>query len=358
MPDFPIHPDQLSTAWLSQVLGTTVRSFAATSLGEGAGMIGMSRRITLEYGDGSAGPASIIAKFPTDTEGNRVVADTFDMYGREVRFYQRLAAQTPARAPKPLFAAMSEENSDFVLLLEDMGSCRVGDQLAGAGLVDAENAIDQMAKLHATWWGKTDGEDLAWIPIHDNPTQAAGMSGGFEAGWPVFLDRFGDVLPPGQGDRYAPIGPKTADCLKEMCAGVLTVVHGDFRLDNMFFDVDGDPSGVALFDWQGISRSCGPQDLGYFMSQSLQSEVRHTHQDALVERYWKALGERGVRDYTLDQCWKDYRASVLYLFTFAVVIAGTLDHSNERGASMVRALASRSAETIYETGGLDLLESL
>lgn len=358
MGDFPIHPSDLSTHWLTEVLGAPVASYEIESLGEGAGMIGMSRRISLRYEAGHDGPASLIAKFPTDTEGNRAVADTFDMYGREVRFYQRLASQTPARAPRPYFAAMSETNSDFILLLEDMGSCRVGDQLAGAGLDDAQNAIDQMARLHATWWGKTDDPELAWIPVHDNPTQAAGMSGGFDAGWPVFLDRFGDVLPAGQGDRYAPIGPKTAACLKEMCAGVLTVVHGDFRLDNMFFDVEGDPTGVALFDWQGISRSCGPQDLGYFMSQSLQSEVRQSHQTELVERYWENLRERGVSEYPLDQCWTDYRASVLYLFTFAVVIAGTLDHSNERGAQMVRMLASRSAETIYETGGLDLLESL
>lgn len=358
MGNFPIHPDEVTSEWLGEALGGRVASFAIETLGEGAGMIGMSRRISVTYEAGSHGPESVIAKFPTDTEGNRVVADTFDMYGREVRFYQRLASATPARSPLPYFAAMKEENSDFVLLLEDMSSCRVGDQLAGSGLEDAHHAIDEMAKLHATWWGKTDEPDLAWIPVHDNPTQVAGMSGGFAAGWPVFLDLFGDVLPAGQTERYAPIGPKTGGCLKEMCAGVLTVAHGDFRLDNMFFDVGGDPEAVALFDWQGISRSCGPQDLGYFMSQSLRSEVRRTHQDALVERYWRALGDRGVSDYSLEQCWRDYRWSVLYLFTFAVVIAGTLDHSNERGASMVRALASRSAETIFETGGLDLLETL
>lgn len=357
MSGFPVRPEELSAPWLSRVLGSDVASFGLEPLGEGAGMIGMSTRLTLEYAGTAGGPRSVIAKFPTPTAGNRIVAETFDMYGREVRFYQRLAARTRARSPKPLHAELDEAGGDFVLLLEDLGACRIGDQLAGCGLEDARRAIDEMADLHATWWGRSDDPELAWIPVHDNPVQVGGMSQGFAAGWPVFLERFGEVLPEGRAERYAAIGPNTGACVERMCAGALTVVHGDFRLDNLFFDVDGDPGRVALFDWQGISRSCGPQDLGYFLSQSLRSDVRRSHHDELVRRYWERLRERGIADYSLDRCWEDYRVSVVYLFTFAVVIAGTLDHSNQRGASMVRELASRSAETIHETGGLELLET-
>ncbi len=356
MTAFPSRPEDLTADWLSGVLGAPVTAFEIESLGEGAGMIGTSKRIALTYERPDAGPATLIAKFPSETPGNRVVAETFDMYGREVRFYQTLAGRTPARSPRPYCAELNPDNSDFILLLEDMSTCRFGDQLAGCGLKDARSAIDQMTELHATWWGKTDHPDLAWIPVHDNPTQVGGMSQGFAAGWPVFLEKFGDVLPSGLAEQYAKIGPQTGACLARMCAGVLTVAHGDFRLDNLFFDVDGDPDGVAMFDWQGISKSCGPHDLGYFMSQSLRSDERRRHQDALVRRYYDGICARGVRGYDFDQCWKDYRASVLYLFTFAVVIAGTLDHANERGANMVRALASRSAETIHETGALDLLD--
>jgi hypothetical protein len=356
MADFPVRTEELSASWLSGVLGAEVKGFSVEPLGAGAGMIGQSARLCIDYESGASGPATVIVKFPTQTEGNRVVADTFDMYGREVRFYQTIAGQTPARAPRPFHAEMAEENSDFVLLREDLSACRLGDQLAGADLADAHAAIDQMARLHATWWGRTDDPALSWIPIHDNPVQAGGMSQGFAAGWPVFLELFGDVLPGGRAEEYARIGPSTADCLRRMCGGVLTVVHGDFRLDNIFFDVPDDPTGVALFDWQGISKSCGPQDLGYFMSQSLRSEVRREHGSALVERYREKLLEAGVEGYSADQCWADYRASVLYLFTFAIVIAGTLDHSNERGRQMVHALASRAAETIAEIEALALLD--
>jgi hypothetical protein len=348
----------LTNQWLSAVLNAPVSDFDVEPLGEGAGLLGLLTRVTPHYGtESSTGPSSVIAKFPTPTAENRVVAETFDMYGRELRFYSQLAGHTDARTPKVHCAEFNAENSDFVLILEDLSRSRAGDQREGANLEDAERAIDQVVKLHTTWWDRTDGEELSWIPVQDNPVQCAGMSQGFAAGWDVFRDQFGDVLPAGREDEYAKIGPQTESCLRRLCSGTLTVVHGDFRLDNLFFDVDGDPDRVAMFDWQGISRSCGPQDLGYFLSQSLQSEVRRTHHDVLLRRYWDGLCAAGVEGYDFDRCREDYRAAVLYLFTYAVVIAGTLDHSNERGTAMVRALASRSAETIHEVDALDLLES-
>jgi hypothetical protein len=356
--NFPTHPDELTPGWLGDALGVPVESFESESLGEGAGLLGVIHRVRPRYAAGHQGPASLVAKFATPTAENRAVAETFDMYGREVRFYARLAGQTPARAPRSWCAELDETNSDFVLLLEDLSGCRVGDQLAGASLADAQRAIREMVRLHGTWWGKTEAPELAWIPVHDNPVQVAGMSGGFQAGWPVFEDRLAELIPAGESERYARIGPATGALIRRMCSGALTVAHGDFRLDNLFFDVDGDPESVAMFDWQGITRSCGPQDLGYFLSQSLRSDVRREHGEALVRSYWEQLCEAGVEGYSFDRCMADYRVSVLYLFSFAVVIAGTLDASNERGVAMVRALAGRSAETVQESGALALLDEI
>ncbi|MEE3327302.1 MAG: phosphotransferase [Myxococcota bacterium] len=348
----------MTTEWLGQILGANLSGFESEALGEGAGLLGLLIRVTPQYtSDSAGGPSSLIAKFPTPTAENRVVAETFDMYGRELRFYARLANQTAARTPDVYCAEYDGESSDFALLIEDLSVYRAGDQREGANLKDAERAIDQIVKLHSTWWDQTEIEELAWIPIQDNPVQCAGMTQGFAAGWDVFLDKFGDVLPSGKQRAFSQIGPQTDSCLRRLCSGTRTVVHGDFRLDNLFFGVDDDADQVAMFDWQGISRSCGPQDLGYFLSQSLQSEVRKDHHDALVRRYWDGLCDAGIQGYSFERCWEDYRCAVLYLFTYAVVIAGTLDHSNERGAAMVRQLASRSAETIDEVGALDLLDA-
>jgi hypothetical protein len=111
-----------------------------------------------------------------------------------------------------------------------------------------------------------------------------------------------------------------------------------------------------MFDWQAICKSCGPHDFSYFMSQNLRTEERREHENGLVERYVERLREGGVEGYSLDQCWADYRIATLYFFHYAVVIAGTLDLSNERGVKLARVLAERSSAAIEDLEALDLLD--
>jgi hypothetical protein len=62
-----------------------------------------------------------------------------------------------------------------------------------------------------------------------------------------------------------------------------------------------------------------------------------------------------VPDYSADQAWQDYQRAALYLWTYVVVIAGSLDPTNERGRGWMREMVTRSAATILDLGLLDLL---
>ena len=96
MASFPTTVEQLTNDWLGESLGTTVSSFTAAPLGEGVGVLGLVTRVHLES---ESGPETLIAKFPSLSPDNRVVADTYDMYGREYRFYTQIAPTVPLRAP-------------------------------------------------------------------------------------------------------------------------------------------------------------------------------------------------------------------------------------------------------------------
>ena len=63
----------------------------------------------------------------------------------------------------------------------------------------------------------------------------------------------------------------------------------------------------------------------------------------------------GVRDYTVEQAWEDYRRAILYVWTVVVVIAGTLDSSNERGRAWMTHMVERAVAAIDD---LDLLALL
>jgi hypothetical protein len=360
----PGSAEALTPDWLTEalmrggVLGPTGRVSAceAAPLGAGGGLIGLVARVNVDYeGDADGAPRSLIAKFPSPLEANRTVAETYDMYGREVRFYRELAAYTPLPHPRCYFAAQAPQGSDFVLLLEDFGDRRIGDQVAGSDLADAEVVVDAMAAFHASSFGRTGDARYAWVTPHANDAQIAGMEAGFAAGWPRFIEMLGDVVPPRVQRWGARAGPSTRAILEALCAGPLVIAHADFRLENMFFATRAGHPPFAIIDWQSVTKSSPGQDLAYFLTQSVQLDVRRTHERALLARYLEGLRAHGVRDYGETDVWRDYRRAALYLLDYAVIIAATLDHSNERGMAIARALSERACAALDDLDCEELL---
>ena len=343
MAGFPTSPEQVTSEWLSDVLGRHIRNFEINHFSEGTGVIGQVIRLKVDSEDG--GSPSVIDKFPSPVAGNRAVAQTYDMYGREVRFYQEIAGNIRMRTPACHYSAFDPANHDFVILLEDMRAYRIGHQVAGCSLEEAQLVTDALADLHASTW---QSPLLDRVVSHDSPMQRNGMIAGFQAGWPVVADLFDDLIPHAAKDVSAKMPARIEELLADMCVEPVCLVHADVRLDNVFFG-DGE---VVFVDWQAVCSSAPEQDLAYFLTQSVPAEVRS--QADLVARYHSALIARGI-DYPLDRCRERYRVSALYLLCYAVVIAGTLDMGNERGNALARTLLGGSLNALDEIDAFTLL---
>ncbi len=351
----PQNAEELTAEWLTEALrasGTLpasarVASVDAAPLGAGGGLIGIVAKAWLTYsGNAGEAPRQLVAKFPSPIPANRAVADTYDMYGREVRFYQDLAPSTRLPHPRCHYAGRSARSSDFVLLLEDLGERRIGDQVAGSDLADAEVVIDAMAAFHAESFGRTDAPQFAWVSSHANEGQISGMEAGFAFGWPRFENELAEIIPARVRAWGGRVGACTRNLLERLCSGPQVVAHADFRLENMFFRTQPAHPPFAILDWQSITKSSPGHDLAYYLTQSVKLEVRRGHERALLERYLAGLRAGGVRDYSWDQLWHDYRLGALYLLDYAVTIAATLDLANERGAAIARALSQRSCAAL------------
>jgi hypothetical protein len=121
----------------------------------------------------------------------------------------------------------------------------------------------------------------------------------------------------------------------------LTPIHYDYRLDNMLF---GGPRPVVVVDWQTVQLGLGAQDVAYFLGNAFEPEVRRTCERTLVERYHRVLvGEYGVDDYPLDQCWSDYVRSS-YASLIMAIFASMMVGPTDRGDAMFMAMANRSAQ--------------
>jgi aminoglycoside phosphotransferase (APT) family kinase protein len=121
-----------------------------------------------------------------------------------------------------------------------------------------------------------------------------------------------------------------------------TVVHGDYRLDNLLFaDGPGAPP-VAVVDWQTVTHGPGVQDVSYFIGAGLLPDARREVERDLVRSYHEGLLAAGVEGYGWEACWYEYRRQTWAGLVMAIV-ASMLVERTERGDRMFMAMATRHA---------------
>ena len=363
--NYPLRPDEITTDWLEAALKSSntmpasagITSVARRPIGVGVGMLGLIEVITPTYsGDAGNAPKSVVVKYPTEVEGNLAVATTFNVYEREVRFCQLLGPKAGLRLPK-LYFAHTTSASSFIMVMEDLSGYALGDQVEGCSVKQAEMSIIEMAKLHAAFWEKVDSDDFKFVPYHFPTVHSDAMLQGAIAGWDAMVAVFGDVISPelkSNKDKFLTTVPKMQEWI---VSHPHTLVHGDWRMDNLMFGVEPDHAPMAVLDWQGTLRSKGVQDLAYLLSHNMDVTERRDNERALVAMWHSELLKNGVKNYTAEQAWDEYRRAVLYLWVYATVIAGTLDPSNERGKAFMTAMVTRSSTAIGDLDGIALLDT-
>ena len=353
----PRHPDDVTPEWLTTALrahGLDVRvgSIRRAGLGEGLGMMSGLERLELTYDEG-AGPPVVVLKMPATNDANRAVAEAFDLYGREVRFYRDVAPRSAAWTPTVYHADI--DGDDFVLLLEDLSAHRLGDQVEGCSLEESRAGMEWLGKHHASFWDDVADPALDFMPDVWPSYSSDALQQGCAHGWDVMVETFGAVLPDhirSLKERYLAAAPRMFEW---MATSPLTVVHGDFRMDNLFFAAAAGQEPLVAIDWQGCLRGRAAQDIGYFMSGSIPIELRRAHERELIGVWHRQLVANGVTGYSAEDAWEDYRRGVLYVWIIAVVIAGTLDPTNERGHRWMSEMLARSVAAIDDLGLIELL---
>ncbi|MEM8906018.1 MAG: phosphotransferase [Actinomycetota bacterium] len=352
----PSDPAAITAEWLTTVLrgsgaldaDGSVASITRTPVGEGVGMLSEIEFLHLTYeGAADDAPDSVVAKFPTANEQNRAVAQQYDVYRREVLYYAELDPHNDAPGPAVHLSAMHDDGH-FVIVMENLSGYDLGDQVVGATLAQTEAGIDLLARQHASFWGRMTEEEHGWLPRASGSFHADNMFQGAQFGWDPMLATFGDVVPPAVRDMRDGFVATIRSLQEQLDRDPVTLTHGDFRMDNLFFGTDDEHHPVTIIDWQGPLRSRGIHDVAYLLSQSTQIEVRRAHERELVRRYVEGLAAAGVAGYGFDEAWNDYRAAVLYLWCYAVVIAGTLDSANERGVRWMTEMLRRNATAIED----------
>lgn len=353
----PASETEISAQWLSDVLKRSgvlargeVREVRAERIAEGVGLMAKLARLHVRYdGANDEAPVTLIAKLPIDLPQNLQVAQLYRFYERECTFYEEHARRSPLRVPR-CYGAEQDGLGGFVLLLEDLGAARMGDQLAGNKPEDALLAIAALAEHHALFWDDTESLDL--VDYHD-PVFCQVLDQSYRGALGPVLSAYADRFTPALRELTEAVAEKTTALLMRNTQKPFTACHGDFRADNLFYDLaDGSP--LAVIDWQICGRGFGPFDMAYHLTQSVSSDVRRQIERQAVEQYHRTLVARGIR-YSFADLWEDYREAALFALVYPVTVCGALDLSNDRAKALGDVFLKRSLDAISDLNAVEKL---
>jgi hypothetical protein len=325
----------IDVEWLGHALGADLDAVEVLPIAAGEGFMGQLARVSISSAD-PAVPRSVIVKLPTAEPGARAIGEMMRVWEREHCFYRDVAADLTIRVPRAYVNTIDPP----CLVLEDLAPAVPGDHLAGATRDQAERSIDTLSRHHAAWFEHPSLAGFDWMPGIDDPS-VLGFGDLFDVGWPGFLDRYGDELPDRCLRWCEQFVPGIPTWIEGHLDDAVTLIHGDFRLDNLFFAADG---SVAVIDWQLSMRAPGQTDLVYFCANNLTVPARRELEDDLIDRYVAGLHRAGVPAdrVTADAVRRGYIEGMLfYAASFGASLL-TIDPANERGAALFDELVRRT----------------
>jgi hypothetical protein len=328
--------EDLTPAWCSAALAPVLGGALVVDLTRspiGTGQVADTVKLELTYDTPGAGPASLVAKVTSASADSRAAARATRTYEVETAFYRDLAPLLPVRAPRCYHAAHEPDTDGYVVLLEDLSPAVPGDQLAGCTPDDAAGAVAELPLLHAPLWDDPSLARYEWLhgPSEDRVQGFSGLVAMFA---PQFVERYEAQLEPEVTELIGRFVPRISAHLGAD-RGPSTVVHGDYRLDNLLFGGER----VAVLDWQTVSRGPGLSDLAYFLGASLLVDDRRAHEADLVDSYREQMATLGVELGT-DHVWEGYRRHAFSGLIMAM-LASMIVQRTDRGDQMFMAMANR-----------------
>jgi len=307
MPELPLTPEDISAAWLSEVLDaeiTSLRLVDAHAGTTGRAVIAIEHRL-------SHLPDRLFVKLPPTDEMQRHFVVSTGMGRKEVQFYQRLSEEVPLRVPRSYYSESNADGTRYIMLLEHLEDtgCTFRNASTRYGRAYIEQVLAAFARLHGAYWeSERFSQDLSWLapPVqHDIAITLVQRA----------LDLHGARMPP-VFSQMARLYLDHTDAIHALWQrGASTVIHGDVHDGNFFYD--GDQPG--LLDWAIVSRGSAMRDVGYFLAGTLKASHQRDWARELVQHYQQGLSQHCSNPPDFEELWLQYRHHAAYVWVGSTV---------------------------------------
>ncbi len=357
--DIPSSKEQITTEWLVQALGESfpgvgraIKGIDISEIGVGFGLMAVLCRVNIEYTETTQQyPSSVVVKISSSDPASLKLAKSLDLYRREYVFYSEIQQVAKIRTPKLYCGAHDKKENRFFLILEDLQTMRAVNQLDGASSEQAIVAVKAIAKLHGQFWNRTNAKELKDV-YRMTPLNAAAIHFVYLANVEGSIEKFGRYYTPQSEQIVRTIGRRATEFLIGSGGTDETYTHGDYRLDNLFFDDNGE---CAAVDWQVSGTSNGFFDLAYFLTGSLEPATRREVEREAVRNYCEVLSDSLPTPITFEEGWELYRQAILACLFTSVIVTGGLDLSVDRSNELVVEGFKRTLTAIEELNSGEFL---
>ncbi|MGI9625028.1 MAG: phosphotransferase [Acidimicrobiales bacterium] len=374
----PQSASELTADWFTGALDVSteaaVRSVEVEMIGSGIGFIGDVFRCKLSWDTVDADlPASVVVKVPSSLRSNRLFGEGVRAYERELDVYRSLSGQLGVTMPVHLHSDMDPNPAPwlnevirwlldnlplrgvnwlvdrllslpdqvlrrFLLVIEDIHDARPANQLESGTVEDALGALECLAGLHAQNWMNSRlvaEHPLVW-PANRTPRV---FQASYKRHRDDFFARFADVVDPGAAAHLDTIQDRVPELSDHMVTPPWTLLHGDYRLDNVLFRETGD---IVIIDYQLVLWGRAGYDVAYFITTALDPEHKGA-EDELLDAYLSALVDHGISDYSSSELRRDVKITK-ELLAHRFVGTGTLLDTEIEGSdhTLIDVMAHRT----------------
>jgi len=233
----------------------------------------------------------------------------------EVNFYKliREGSNIGLPIPKCIDAYISEDGSKFLLLLDDISdSYNPPNETILLNEQNWVKAARSLASFHARFWD-TDEIGSNDLPIEDAEKTQSYIDDIYD-GYSKFKEYVGDHFDGKTIAIYEHAVKIAIELVNERYERMLnrdnvTVMHGDAHIHNFMFPEDCSKDPIIV-DFQFWGLGIGLGDIAHLTRVSFPKIYGRNMHFAIVKEYYDTLVAEGVRGYSWERCWNDYRRQV------------------------------------------------
>jgi len=386
----PTKIEEITTEWLTGALtasgvlkNNSVRNVTSKIIGEGQGYMGSLAQLSLEYEKpDNTLPSTMVAKIPTQETKNKMIMEAFWNYEREIRLYEEILEHIQIRTPRCYFSDFDpgpgekwmntaysrygklpqglmllyfiyvgirnvRQKRRYILLFEDFGNLEQIPHKDGCSYEDVKMVMKPLGIAHASFW-ENPLLSKYWLKDHADMSNVVGF---LSSRWPsVIKKEFPGKVSKKELEVFNWLNTNNKKLDDYTKARPHTLIHTDFRLDNIFFDRG--KNEIVLIDWQASCPGMGLFDPAFFMLNCCSHPINPKQEEELIAIYHQGLVEGGVSNYSLDECMSDYPYGLLLALRYWLIIIGGIEVKKDPSAKELFDIILERMKPLVE--GIDL----